>query len=183
MRSKAIIAVMLMLMVLLTSCTQQSPTSGIGDIEPPHLATESELVRHLRGAAEYYYKPVTVPEALEFAYIRPQHIYIGWYYSYPDAVAKHPYFDWTNAPNGHEVLVYDIENEGLMRLGETEYYYSIVPQPDDFPEMKDICAVVWVFDDYIFRLNIPGEYAIRDNLPDIELIEKYTQLVKVEIQP
>lgn len=175
------------LVFLLTSCGQKDNfVSGVGDVEPPHLTEESELAEYIKtynsenetgSSVDCYYKTVVVPEDLSFAFIRPQNVFIGWYYNYPGAEAAYPYFTWTMAKNGQEHLEFDIANEQLQQLDGTDYYYSVVPN-SDWPDIEAICAVVWVQDGYDFRLNIPVKNVMDGDKLDTNLVILYTQLEK-----
>ncbi len=193
--AKRILAlVMLLAMLSLAACSGGdggSVTSGYGDVEPPHFTKESEFVAYIEkdeglyGESLYsdvdcYYKPVNVPDIFTFAYITPQNIHISWDYNYPDSEATWGYLVWTYSNNGQENLEFCIENESMSRLGDTDYYYSIIPA-DDKPDKGAIFSVRWVMDGYDFHINIPADYVLQDDQPDINSIRKYTGLQKIEI--
>ncbi len=121
-----------------------------------------------------------MPDIFTFACITPQNIHISWDYNYPDSEGTWGYIEWTYSNNGQENLEFCIENESMSRLGDTDYYYSIIPA-DVNPDMGAIFSVRWVMDGYDFHMNIPADYVMKDGQPDIDSIRKYTGLQKAEI--
>jgi len=168
---------------------QQNPQPPVTSTEPQHFSTEQALAEYLKEFSDdtdHYYRLAAVPTGLEFDSYSSYYSYVDWWYYIPEvsAQARIIYLRWHFLGNGQEWLDNDLNGNGAgrteLQIGEITYYYLLVDEPDvGWPKLYDI---IWLYDGYLFSMNIPEESITTNGELDELLLLKYTELSKVMIE-
>jgi len=184
----ACIVIGVLVLSLLMPSLQQNPQPPLTSTEPQYFSTEQALAEYLKKLSDdtdHFYRLTAVPTGLKFDSYSSYFSYVDWWYHIPEVnvQTRFIYLRWHFLGNGQEWLNNDLSENGAGRIelqvGELTYYYLLVDEQDvGWPKFYDI---IWLYDGYMFSMNIPeGSITTNGELDELLLL-KFTELSKVRI--
>lgn len=180
------------IVILLAGCgvKQQDFTSGPADKEPPRFETEQALADYLinlpgDNKTESYYSLNSVPDGMEFDAFSSYYGYVDWWYCDASVSDEAPfiYLRWCFLDDGGELLENDLKENGAGRIklisGDKTFHYLIVDISDGGESR--LYDIEWLWDGYLFMMNMPEEYIAPGGVLSETLLLEYTELYVVQI--